>query len=162
MRQPHRHSKLKKTYYKDFDLWLCCGKSIGASLLACRSLPNPLSYSLFPNTQRTGFHSVVANRAPIPRLATTGITPWPTALKCIAFATKGITHGQSALKFRLLTVAICGTIIFFVTIRCLNTVVFHDSRYIFECGLPQQSEIQYQPFNIDSPLVSCIIYFRQV
>jgi hypothetical protein len=32
----------------------------------------------------TGFHSVVANCAPIPRFATTGITPWQTALKCTA------------------------------------------------------------------------------
>jgi hypothetical protein len=28
----------------------------------------------------TGFHSVVANRAPIPRFATAGITPWQNSL----------------------------------------------------------------------------------
>jgi hypothetical protein len=32
----------------------------------------------------TGIHSVVANRAKILRFATTGITPWQTALKCTA------------------------------------------------------------------------------
>jgi hypothetical protein len=31
-----------------------------------------------------GFHSIVAIRAPIPRFATKGISPWQTALKCIA------------------------------------------------------------------------------
>jgi hypothetical protein len=32
----------------------------------------------------TGFRSVVENRAPVPRFATTAITPWQTALKCTA------------------------------------------------------------------------------
>jgi hypothetical protein len=61
----------------------------------------------------TGFHSIVAKHAPIPQFVTIGITPW-----------------QSALKFRLLTVAILGTflrcnphmIFFFKAIRGLNTV----------------------------------------
>jgi hypothetical protein len=48
----------------------------------------------------TGFHSFVANRAPIPR-----------------FATKGIASWLSALKFILLIVVIRGEIIFFVIIR---------------------------------------------
>jgi hypothetical protein len=43
----------------------------------------------------TVFHPFVANRAQIPPFATTGKTPW-----------------QSALKFRLLTVAIRETTIF--------------------------------------------------
>jgi hypothetical protein len=59
----------------------------------------------------TGFHSVLANRAQIPRFAKTVITPW-----------------QTALKFRFLTVAICGMNIFLFQI----TAVCHDPRYTFE------------------------------
>jgi hypothetical protein len=47
-----------------------------------------------------GFHFFVANSASIPRFAPTGITPW-----------------KSAFKFRLLSVATRGTILFYVTIR---------------------------------------------
>jgi hypothetical protein len=100
----------------------------------------------------TGFQSFVANRAQIPRFATTGIPPW-----------------QSALKFRLLTVAIRGTnifvvairvtIFFFVAIRGLNTATYHCTRYTFDRGLSQQSEIQYQPFYIDSPPVRGVVSF---
>jgi hypothetical protein len=60
------------------------------------------------------------------------------------FATPGITPLQYALKFRLLTVAIRGLIIFFVAIHSLNTMVCHGPRYTFERGFPHQSEIQYQ------------------
>jgi hypothetical protein len=64
------------------------------------------------------------------------------------FATTGISHCKSALKLRLLTVAIRGTIIFFVAIGGLYTAAWHSpsQRSTFERGLPQQSEIQYQPF----------------
>jgi hypothetical protein len=62
-----------------------------------------------------GFHCVLANRAQIPRFAKTGITPW-----------------QTALKFGLLTVAICGMNIFLLAIRGQITEVCHDPRYTFE------------------------------
>jgi hypothetical protein len=57
--------------------------------------------------------------------------------------------------------AICGTIIFFVAIR--GTIIFFVAirgeiiffvaicGFTFELGLPQQSEIEYQPFFLDSP-----------
>jgi hypothetical protein len=70
------------------------------------------------------FHSVVANRAPIPGFASNRLTPCKPFSSVLRFATIGMTHWQSALKFRLLTVAICGTIIFFVAIPDLNTVVY--------------------------------------
>jgi lysozyme family protein len=62
----------------------------------------------------SGFQSVVANRAQIPWFATTGITPWQTAIKCTTvchnsnnplanrspqFATTVITPWQTALKY---------------------------------------------------------------
>jgi hypothetical protein len=75
----------------------------------------------------TEFHSVLAYRAQIPRFAKSGITPWQTALK--------------------------GMNIFLLAIRGQNTAVCHDPRYTFERGLPQQSEIQYPSFYIDSPPV---------
>jgi hypothetical protein len=50
---------------------------------------------------------------------------------------------------------------FFVAICSLNTAVCHGPRYTFERRLPQQREIQYQPFYVDSPPVCCIIYFRR-
>jgi hypothetical protein len=97
---------------------------------------------------------------------------WQTALQTanckllsnvLRFATKETTPWQSALKFRLLTMAIRNIIIFFmairsmiiffVAIRGLNTMVCYGPRYTFERGLPQHSEIQYQPFYIDSPPV---------
>jgi hypothetical protein len=49
--------------------------------------------------------------------------------------------------------AIRGTIVFFMAIRSLNTAVCRGQRYTFEQGLPQQNEIQYQPFYINSPPV---------
>jgi hypothetical protein len=91
----------------------------------------------------TGIQSFVAFRVQIPRFATTGITPW-----------------QSALKFRLLAVAIRGTNIFLLAIRGLNTANCHNPRYTFERGLPQQSEIQYPPFYIDSPPVRGAVSFK--
>jgi hypothetical protein len=86
----------------------------------------------------TGIQSFLAFFAQIQRFAKTGITPWQTALKGTA-----VCHNRnSALKFRILAVAICGTNIFFSAIRGLNTVICHNPRYTFERGLPQQSEIQ--------------------
>jgi hypothetical protein len=90
----------------------------------------------------TGIQSFVAFRAQIPRFAKTGITPW-----------------QTALKFRILAVAIRGTNIFFLAIRGLNTTVCHNPQYTFERGLPQQSEIQYPPFYIDRPPVPGAVSF---
>jgi hypothetical protein len=61
----------------------------------------------------TSFLSVLANRAQIPllRFATTGITPWQSALKC-----------------RLLTVAIHDAIIFFVAIRSTIFFLYGNTR----------------------------------
>jgi hypothetical protein len=112
----------------------------------------------------TGFHSVVANSVPILHFATSGITSWQTALKCNAAChIRNNLYRQSAFKFKLMTVAIrgtiifflaiCGTIIFFVAIRGLNTAVCHYLWCTFELGLSQQSEIQYQPVYNDSPTV---------
>jgi hypothetical protein len=64
-----------------------------------------------------------------------------------------------ALKFRRMTVAIRGAIIFSVTIRGLITAVCHGQRYTFERFLPQQNEIQFQPFYIGSPLVRGALSF---
>jgi hypothetical protein len=75
-----------------------------------------------------GFLSVVANRALIPRFATTGITPWQSAL---------------------LSLAIHSTIIFFCA---LKATVSHGPQFTFERGLPQQCEIPYQPFTSTVPL----------
>jgi hypothetical protein len=87
----------------------------------------------------TGIQLFVAFRAQIPRFSTTEITPW-----------------QSALKFRILAVAIRGTNIFFLAIRGINTAVCHNPRYTFERGLPQQSEIQYPR------LYKCKTYTRRI
>jgi hypothetical protein len=88
----------------------------------------------------TGFNSVVENRAPVLQFSTAGITPW-----------------QTALKFRLLTVAIRGTINLFVAI--CDTIFFlrdnppskiaecNGPQYTFEHGLPQQIEIQCLSFH---------------
>jgi hypothetical protein len=48
-------------------------------------------------------------------------------------------------------IAFRGMIIFFVAIRGLNTTACHGQRYTLEGGLPQQSEIHYMAFYIDSP-----------
>jgi hypothetical protein len=81
----------------------------------------------------------------MPRFATTGITPRQTAIKCTAdcqalllrwqrkpAARSGLW--QSALKFRLLTLAIRSTIILFVAIRDLNTADCHTLQHTFEHG----------------------------
>jgi hypothetical protein len=81
----------------------------------------------------TGIQLFVAFRAQIPRF------PW-----------------QSALKFRILAVAIRDTNIFFLAIRGINTAVCHNPRYTFERGLPQQSEIQYPR------LYKCKTYTRRI
>jgi hypothetical protein len=65
----------------------------------------------------TRFQSVVTNRAPIPQFATTGIPISKLLSNELRFATTATTPWQSALKYRLMNVAIRGTIIFFVAIR---------------------------------------------
>jgi hypothetical protein len=86
------------------------------------------------------------NGAPKPRFATSGITPLANRSQMY----RCLTNKNNPLAIRsqilFLTVAISGKVIIFVAIRSLNTVVCHEPRYTFDCGLPQQSEIQYQPF----------------
>jgi hypothetical protein len=60
----------------------------------------------------TGFNSVMANRAPMPRFAMTGKTSWQTALKCTA-----VCHNRNnslAIRSQL---AFHSTIIFFMAIH---------------------------------------------
>jgi hypothetical protein len=89
----------------------------------------------------TGFRYVATFHAPNPRFATTRITPWQTALKYTADCQaplSGSSPGlwQSALKFRLLTVAIRDADIFLVAILGDQTADCHSPRYTFnaECS----------------------------
>jgi hypothetical protein len=83
-----------------------------------------------------GIRSFAKFRGQIPRFAKAGITPW-----------------QTALKFRILAVAIRGTNNFFLAIRGLNTAVCHNPLYTFERGTWQKTEFQLPPFYIESPPV---------
>jgi hypothetical protein len=92
----------------------------------------------------TGIRSFAKLRGQIPRIATTGIAPWQTALKWTAdcqaprsgcqVAVRS-SLWQSALKFILLSVAIRATVILFVTIRSLNAADCHNPRRTFEQGM---------------------------
>jgi hypothetical protein len=91
----------------------------------------------------TGIHSLAKLRAQILWFATTEITPWQTVLKCTAdcqaphsgnkeYMRPVRPERQSALKFRLLSVAMRSTVILIVAIRGLNTADGHNPRYTFE------------------------------
>jgi hypothetical protein len=70
----------------------------------------------------------------------------------------GITPWQSALQFKLLTVAIHSTIIFFVAIRGLNTTVCH-----VPCHVPAILHRQFDASVIfDALLDRCKTYTRRI
>jgi hypothetical protein len=117
----------------------------------------------------TGFHSFVVNCAPILQFSTTGMTPWQTTLKSTAvwhYRNNPLAICSQILR---LTLAIRGTIIFFVAIRI--TIIF----FMTICGqnncyamvsithltavFSNLSEIQYQLFDIDSPPVRGALSF---
>jgi hypothetical protein len=86
-----------------------------------------------------GIRSFAKFRGQMPRIATPGITSWQTALKWTADCQAPrsgcqVRSGlwQSALKFRLLTVAICATVILFLAIRGLNAADCHNPRHKFD------------------------------
>jgi hypothetical protein len=92
-----------------------------------------------------GIRSFAKVRGQMPRIATTGITSWQTALKwtadCQAPRSGCQEHAvrsglwQSALKFRLLTVANRATVIFSVAIRSpLWIATIRDTHLSAEIG----------------------------
>jgi hypothetical protein len=100
----------------------------------------------------SGIRSFAKFCGQMPRIATSGITSWQVdcGLPRSALRLPGI-HAvrpglwQSALKFRLLTVAIRG----------LNAVDCHNPRHTFERG----TEFQPPPFYIESPLFEASYLF---
>jgi hypothetical protein len=111
-----------------------------------------------------GIRSFAKFRGQMPRIATTGITHWQTALKWTALRLPGI-HAvrsglwQSALKFRLLALAIRKMVILFLAIRVLNGADCHNLQHTFERGTWQETEFPLPPFYIESPPVWNVIYF---
>jgi hypothetical protein len=57
------------------------------------------------------------------------------------------------------SVAIRGTVILFLVMRCLNTADCHNPWHTFERGAEQVCEIQLLTFYIESPPVLCVISF---
>jgi hypothetical protein len=113
-----------------------------------------------------GIWSFAKFRGQMPWIATTGITSWQTApsgLRIAKFrdqvAAVKSSLWQSALKFMLLSVAICATVILFLAIRVLNAVDCHNPRHGFERGTSQETEFQLPPFYIESPPLLSVISF---
>jgi hypothetical protein len=104
--------------------------------------------------------SFVKFRGQMPRIATTGITSWQTALKW----TGDCQVPRSGCRSQVKPVAIrsqihnsvCGnpaTVILFLAIRILNAADCHNLRHTFERGTWQETEFQLPPFYIESPPV---------
>jgi hypothetical protein len=108
------------------------------------------------------FYSFVATRAPILRFARKGKTPWQTALNCTAVCQQQrIAPWQSALKFRLLTLAIRCTFIFFVAIR--GKIIF----FVAICGTHLSAVCHNRVktgtshFTLASPLFAALIFLMR-
>jgi hypothetical protein len=142
---------------------VCQLRPLGYSL----GLNNPLSICLTPRKSRVknlcrnkqgnwrckmagaGIWSLAKFRGQMPRIATTGITSWQTALKWTAdakfrtlVAAVKSSLWQSALKIILLSVAIRTTDILFLAIHVLNAADCH-----------KETEFQLPPLYIESPPV---------
>jgi hypothetical protein len=96
-----------------------------------------------------GIRSFAKYRGLMPRIATTGITSWPTALKWTA----DCQAPRSGCRGQVKPVAIRATVILFFAIRVLNAADCHNPRHTFERGAWQEIEFQLPPFYIESPPV---------
>jgi hypothetical protein len=101
----------------------------------------------------------------MPRITTTGITSWQTALKWTADCQ--VLHsgrpGQVkpvAIHSKIHTfMAIRMTVILFLAIHVLNAADHHNPRHTFESGTWQETEFQLPPFYIESPLFEASYLF---
>jgi hypothetical protein len=116
----------------------------------------------------TGIRSFAKLGSQMPRIATTGITPWKTALKwtadcqapcsgCQENMQSGHSCGNLLSNWFILCVAIRATVILFMAICSINAADCHNPRYTFEHGAYQETEFQLPPFYIKSPPVWSVL-----
>jgi hypothetical protein len=133
---------------------LVCSLGLHNPPLICLIPRKPLVKNSWRNKQGNcrckmvgaGIQSFAKFRGQMPRIATTRITSWQTALKWTAdcqvprSGCRGqVKPWQSALKFILLSVAIPAMVILFLAIRVLNIVDCHNPRLTFERGTWQHN-----------------------
>jgi hypothetical protein len=78
-------------------------------------------------------------RGQMPRIATTGITSWQTALKWTAECQ--VPRSGCCGQVKLLSGAIRATVILFLAIRVLNAADCHNPRHTFERGTWQEKRL---------------------
>jgi hypothetical protein len=94
-------------------------------------------------------------RGQMPRIATTGIASWQTALKWTA----GCQVPRSGCCGQVKPVTIRTMVILFLAIRVLYAANCHNPQHKFERGTWQDTEFQLPPFYIESPPVWSVISF---
>jgi hypothetical protein len=113
-----------------------------------------------------GIWSFAKFRGQMPRIATTGMTSWETALKWTADCKvpRSGCRGQVkpvAIRSQIHT-SVCGNPhdgYSILSIRVLNAADCHNPRHTIERGTWQETEFQLPPFYIESPPVWSVISF---
>jgi hypothetical protein len=105
----------------------------------------------------SGIWSFAKFRGQMPQIATTGITSWQTALKWTADCQVPGSGCHCKVKPVVICspihTSVCSNDDYSILGNVLNAADCHNPRHTFERGTSQVTEIQLQPFYIESPSV---------